>query len=60
MSIPSAPADPNARYCRCKGGDFSRTTKSLRPGYTLNIQTTTLGTGLGFRTFRPARIVSLA
>jgi len=57
MATPSAPADPNAQYVRCHAGDFSRGTKNLRAaaGRALNIQTTIRGTGLGFRTFRPAR-----
>ncbi len=55
MATPSAPADPNAQYVRCHAGDFSRVNPHLRAAYSLNIQTTIRGTGLGFRTFRPAR-----
>lgn len=57
MAIPAAPANQTASYCRCHAGDFSRATVHLRAAYTLNIQTTILGTGLGFRTFRSMRQV---
>lgn len=52
---PSAPADPNARYSRCRGGDFStfKLPRYFRASYALNVQETIQGTGIGFRTFRP-------
>lgn len=56
MVTPSALVDPNGRYCRCHGGDFSRKSPHLRAAYALNVQTPIRGTGIGFRTFLPTRL----